>query len=1063
MAHASIPPEDLQFGELAVAQGLCRREQVDECLSVLARLVEAGVSPLPRLGELLARKGYLSAERLESTRRLGDTPATSFRGPGPAGLPAEAEPAAADPANVQGKYVKVSRLGAGGMGEVWKGWDRELGRWVALKFLKHDDPQETLRFQREAQTAAGLNHPNIAPVHEVGQWGGKPFLAMQFVRGRTLAVVPRNDVRLLARLVRDAALAVHHAHTQGVVHRDLKPHNIMVEESRVYVMDFGLAKSTAVGSSVSVSGAILGTPAYMAPEQARGDSAQVGPRSDVWSLGATLYDLLADRPPFQADDVYALLKKVVEDEPPPLRKRSATADADLETLVMKCLEKDPGRRYGSALELAEDLTRWLAGEAIHAHPPSAAYKLRKFLTRRKGVVTVAALGLAAVGILVPTLLRQRALTAEERETRFRSEKELKELGHLWSEIAVVREWVRQPFREPEEIRAALEKAVAGVSEFVRLHPGHPQALYIRARGLLYLGRIDAAERDLAEALRAEPGFAPARALAGHAKLERYRIADSVSDSRGTKANRQAIAPLITQAQADFAAAAPEALSIERWGLAPTRLDAVQAVLGRALMARFVDGKKEEALRMLREAHAESPSEEFARWLGALGPEEEEDRWMEETLRIAPHWQLGYVDRGTRRLTLRQYEKAAEDFTTALRIDPDLFVAANNRGVALMHLRRLDEALRDLDRARSIDPTSALAWSNAAGARLLRGDFSGALKDTEEALARAPDFPVALANRGGAKLELGDLDGAIADSDRAITLDAGLAIAFTNRAGARLQRKDYEGAFKDAEESIRLDPTTGISYANRAGARIFRGDSAGALIDATKAIELDPGAAKAYINRAGALIQLGRGAEALEDAKKASEIRPGEVLAWINRSSARLLLGELDAALEDVRRAVELAPANADAVACRGAAHLMRDEHREARRDFDRALELDPKHPLALANRGLLKHATNDPEGALADLTRAADLGARFPGLFGARAAIRCEKGEFAGALDDYGKAIELAPDLPESRAERGLLRHRLKDYKAAVPDLRKSLELAPADWPMRDQVRKALEEAEKAK
>src|SRR5437667_12720765 len=162
----SVPLEDRQFGEMVVAQGLCSREKVDECLSFLARLVADGVTPVPRLGELLARKGYLSADRVDATFRAsggGRETRVDLE------LPKEASAAARDPANLLGKYVKVAPLGAGGMGEVWRGWDRELRRWVALKFLHHADAAQQARFLREAQTAAALSHPNIASVYEVGQ------------------------------------------------------------------------------------------------------------------------------------------------------------------------------------------------------------------------------------------------------------------------------------------------------------------------------------------------------------------------------------------------------------------------------------------------------------------------------------------------------------------------------------------------------------------------------------------------------------------------------------------------------------------------------------------------------------------------------------------------------------------------------------------------------------------------------------------------------------------------------------------------------------------------------
>ena len=217
----------------------------------------------------------------------GSGPRTGFTGPG---VPPEI---AVAPASARfGKFVTTARLGAGGMGEVWKAWDTGLHRWVALKFLKGGDDEEVLRFAREAQIAGKLSHPNIAAIYDVGSEQGRHYIAMQFVDGVTLKRFPADDRDALVRVVRDAALALQFAHEQGVVHRDVKPENLMVTSRakpsthpHVYVMDFGLARAVRGDSSLTVSGAIVGTPAYMPPEQAAGELRLVGPGSDVYSLG----------------------------------------------------------------------------------------------------------------------------------------------------------------------------------------------------------------------------------------------------------------------------------------------------------------------------------------------------------------------------------------------------------------------------------------------------------------------------------------------------------------------------------------------------------------------------------------------------------------------------------------------------------------------------------------------------------------------------------------------------------------------------------------------------------
>ena len=247
-------------------------------------------------------------------------------------LLAEAVQGTPEPARL-GRYRIVREVGRGGMGTVHEALDLDLGRRVALKVLTQPlaDERALDRLVREARAAARLDHPGIAAVYEAGPG----WIALRFVDGVPLSRRLRGDVRTAVGHVRDAALAVHAAHEQGVVHRDLKPANLLIEGERVVVTDFGLAKDAASTGEPSLSGHVLGTPAYMAPEQARGEVQAVDARTDVWGLGATLYDLLAGRAPFAADDVPSQLRAVVEDEPRPLRALRPEVPRDLATIVHK--------------------------------------------------------------------------------------------------------------------------------------------------------------------------------------------------------------------------------------------------------------------------------------------------------------------------------------------------------------------------------------------------------------------------------------------------------------------------------------------------------------------------------------------------------------------------------------------------------------------------------------------------------------------------------------------------------------------------------------------------------
>ncbi len=272
-----------------------------------------------------------------------------------------------------GDYELTSELGRGGMGIVYRARQISLDRTVALKMLLRAElasAGKLARFRAEAEAAARLEHPHLVPVYEVGQVDGQPFFSMQLIEGTTLArrlsegpLPPRQAAEMLAAVAR----AVDFAHRHGVLHRDLKPANILLDaDQHPYVSDFGLAKQVAAEQELTHSGAILGTPSYMSPEQAAGSRGEIGPASDVYSLGAILYQMLTGRPPFQAATPVDTVLLVLEQDPVPPRVLNPRADRDLEMIALRCLQKPAELRYASAGALADDLEAYLAGEPVSA-------------------------------------------------------------------------------------------------------------------------------------------------------------------------------------------------------------------------------------------------------------------------------------------------------------------------------------------------------------------------------------------------------------------------------------------------------------------------------------------------------------------------------------------------------------------------------------------------------------------------------------------------------------------------------------------------------------------------
>ena len=324
-----------------------------------------------------------------------------------------------------GDYELVQELARGGMGVVFKARQAGLNRIVALKMILSGQlagESEVQRFQAEAEAAAGLDHPGIVPIYEVGQIDGQHFFSMGLVEGPSLSqrITERPlAAREASEIIVKVADAVGYAHRQGVIHRDLKPANVLLDKNdEPRVTDFGLAKRIASDSNLTTTGQVLGTPNYMPPEQATGHLQDVGPRSDVYALGGVLYAAITGRPPFSADNAVATIKQVIEREPVAPRQLNSAIPRDLETITLKCLQKDPNKRYESAQELADDLRRHLSHKPIQARPVSSVERVVRWSKRQPvvaGLVVTLALSIVtgfAVSLYYAIEASDRAADAE---------------------------------------------------------------------------------------------------------------------------------------------------------------------------------------------------------------------------------------------------------------------------------------------------------------------------------------------------------------------------------------------------------------------------------------------------------------------------------------------------------------------------------------------------------------------------------------------------------------------------------------------------------------------------
>ncbi len=371
----------------------------------------------------------------------------------------------ASPPKRVGRFELVKLLGMGGFGAVWKARDTDLDRFIALKIPRRGQisSAEAELFFREARAAAQLRHPHIVPVHEVGRDGDTIFIVSDLIDGQPLSEWHKQrqpafrDVACLLKPVADALAA---AHLRGVIHRDLKPSNVMIDQAdQPYLMDFGLAKRQTGEVTMTVDGQILGTPAYMSPEQAAGETQWIDRRTDIYSFGAMMFHLLTGELPFRGS-LHSQIRQRLENDAPNPRKLNESIPEDLATICLKCLERDQNRRYGSAQELSDELHRYLDGRPIHARPLSRAQQGLRWAKRNPALATIAAL-IAMLAVAGPT-------TAILIETQRRA------LATRWQERA---ELIRQGAAEANLAAAHLEQLE---QERDRLINANPAAAAIQA-------------------------------------------------------------------------------------------------------------------------------------------------------------------------------------------------------------------------------------------------------------------------------------------------------------------------------------------------------------------------------------------------------------------------------------------------------------------------------------------------------------------------------------------------------------------------------------------------------
>lgn len=1044
---------------LAEPQRSAVEEHVESCRECQERLEElSGRSFLPLLGELTGLKQAGRTSRLDaSVIRASVRAGKVVNSPMPSTIQMDHLVAAAPhPGSSSGTenmadlpavdgYELLSLLGHGGMGVVYKARHLRLNRQVALKMIRPDGCPRTEHLSRlrlEAQTVASLCHPNIVQVYDIGETGGLPYVCLELLEGGSLDERMGGNPqppRVAAEIIATLALAIHEAHRAGIVHRDLKPTNVLfAADGTPKVTDFGLAKRIEHEDGHTRTGQIMGSPCFMAPEQARGRRAHIGPATDVYSLGAILYQLLTGRPPFKGITPVETVMQVLHDEPVAPSKLQSRIPRDLETVCLKCLEKDPRRRYGSAEELAEELGRFLAGEPIMARPTPVWERGWKWARRRPGKAMAATLSIffavfCAIGLL--SHFHRKSLDEQRlADWRLRGEQVLLRADEARQ---------HQDWQKAELLLTNLQTALSGEPRLVDLHQRAGELLELnRRQATVAQHAIDQKNRfvkfctlrDIA--LECDAEFAafdqPANIQATRtAACNALQVYGKVEDDRWIFGDR----PRELQ---------PDQLRVLADGVYELMLVLAEAV-ARPLPGEDAKVQAERGLAILDQAARMRP-ETRALWqrradcLARAGRQEEAQIARNQAQMSEPKGAFEHFLCGRQYYKQREFAAALAHFEIVVQIQPDHFWAHCLMGICALQEQRAAEAtaiftacLRQKPDFWQLYLVRGTAYAEVGRIRLMRGD------------ARKNQDPSS-AQRAFALAE--------ADFDRALAhpLSAGDRYRVLNSRGLmRLRAGRLEEAAADLRQAIAISPGPYTPY--RTLAQVYRQQGRLDLADQalTQAIERHPKIADLYRTRAQYALERSElppelCERALADLDEATRLYPSDRAKVANDHARRGLLfarmQRYPQALQACRQALALQPAHADAHRLQVALLLELKQFDEVISAVNAALKAGTQTTDLFEVRGLARVGAEnrDVAGAIEDYTHALRLRPDSGRLYCLRGWAYTFADATKLALTDFDRALALEPNNADALNGRGFAYARLGQIQEALEDAASALQ-----------------------
>jgi serine/threonine protein kinase/tetratricopeptide (TPR) repeat protein len=971
-------------------------------------------------------------------------------------------------------YEVLGELGRGAMGVVYKARQLALNRIVALKCILAGElalPSEIARFRAEAEVLAQLEHPNIVQIYEIGADSGRPFFSMEFVEGGSLAALIRGKpqpARMAAWLVETLAWAMHAVHQRGIVHRDLKPGNVLMkckgaeasassvvslDQLEPKITDFGLAKRLDEAGGRTAEGVLVGTPCYMAPEQAEGRLKDIGPVTDVYALAAILYELITGRPPFTAPDLLDILSQVRTQEPVPPRRLQPTCPRDLEIICLKGLQKEFWRRYESAQELAEDLRHFREGKPIRARPVPGWERALKWARRRPTQAALAfAVVLAVLGMVVGSLFfglyeREKATLAEkENQAQRQQSKRRAEIDQRWrqAEAAKAEAQVALSQGRPEEADLQFRTAYESLQSAQALIDTDPEAIEGELRRQIDRGLQQAREQldDLGEKQKVQARskrFAKARetvllhdvplpgASAAWHREEVRRLAKQALDEWEVKAEgppAEAVKGLARQGrhfeseeQQELARHCYELLLI--WAEAEADTP-VEVVADRVTQARRALGLLELA-EALGQAHGVPTPKAFhvrrARYLSQAGdePAARAARALAEPMKSVTA--LDFFLSGLESYRQGQFRPAAQACAAALQLPTDPFWPQYLQALCYFQLKRPAEALAGLTACLSRQPdflwarvVRALAHAELRELPEAEADFALALRQAKE----PADRYVILTNRGAMWARRQKWDAAVEDLVAASKLQASASEPHANLAYVYQERESWQAALSELNKALACQPGDPALYYTRAQLHQKRGDRAGARRDYEQVIALNP-----------------------RDRKKLASSHV--LLAHLCH-----LDGEYPAALAECDAALQVFADFSPAYLQRTDTLLQLKRGREAGEALDRYLSKteNPK-PADYKARGLIHHQLGEFPAALEAFNRAL-LRDQAPEILSLRGWVYLNLGAADPALADFEAVLKRSPRHADALCGRAHARVALGKVAEAVKDAEASLKALPA-------------------